>query len=459
MLSRSASGDNDLDLLIGRADVQRFTGILFGLGFKQAQDPSPQQMPGVLDYYGYDKEADKLVHVHAHYQLVLGHDATKNYRLPIERPFLESSVQGDLFKVPAPEFELIVFAIRMALKHSTWDAILGRQGSLSIAERQELEYLEARASQTRIYDTLDQHVPYVDAMLFDDCMRSLQPNCPFWRRITVGQRLQSRLRAHARRSQIPDLFLKLWRRVVGAVRRRIFGQVSRKHMASGGAMIALVGGDGAGKSTVVDGLHTWLSKEFDTVKVHMGKPPWSWTTIAVRGTLKIGRSLGMYPYTRAPIRYTFDINSVVFPGYPWLLREVCTARDRYLAYVKARRFATNGGIVICDRFPLPQIQLMDRPQSERMTSTVQTNRLIKFLIKQEEKYYRHIMLPELVIVLRLDPEIAVQRKTDEDAASVRARTTEIWELDWQQTPTHVIDANQSKADVLSKLKVLIWSEL
>jgi thymidylate kinase len=459
MLDRSARGDTDLDLLIGRADVQRFTGILCRLGFKQAQDPKAPQMPGVLNYYGYDKEADKLIHVHAHYQLVLGHDATKNYRLPVERPYLESSVQGDLFKVPAPEFELIIFVIRMALKHSTWDAILGGQGTLSVAERQELEYLKARASQTRIYDTLDQHVPCVDAALFDDCMRSLQPNWPFWGRVMVGQRLESRLRAHAHRSQIPDVCLKLWRRAVGVVRKRILGQVSRKRMASGGAMIALVGGDGAGKSTVVDGLHTWLSKEFDTVKVHMGKPPWSWTTLAVRGTMKIGRSLGLYPYTRSPIRYTFDINSVAFPGYPWLLREFCTARDRYLAYTKARRFATNGGIVICDRFPLPQVQLMDRPQSERMTTTVRTNRFIRFLIEQEEKYYRPMTLPELLIVLKLDPEIAVQRKPDEDAASVRARTTEIWELDWQQTHAHVIDASQSKAEVLSKLKALVWSEL
>ena len=33
-LDRSASGDNDLDLLVSRADVPRFTGILYRLGFK-----------------------------------------------------------------------------------------------------------------------------------------------------------------------------------------------------------------------------------------------------------------------------------------------------------------------------------------------------------------------------------------------------------------------------------------
>ena len=85
-LDRSASGDNDLDLLISRADAGRFTEILFRLGFKQTQAPFDKQMTGVSDYYGYDDQADKWVHVHAHYQLIMGHDMTKNFHLPIEEP-------------------------------------------------------------------------------------------------------------------------------------------------------------------------------------------------------------------------------------------------------------------------------------------------------------------------------------------------------------------------------------
>jgi hypothetical protein len=114
-----------LDLLVGV-----LTGTIFRDSYRcdLCQASVEKQMPGVQDYYGYDEEADKLIHVHAHYQLILGHDMTKNFRLPIEKPYLESAVQSELFKVPAPEFEFIVFVIRMVLKHSTWDAILGREG-------------------------------------------------------------------------------------------------------------------------------------------------------------------------------------------------------------------------------------------------------------------------------------------------------------------------------------------
>ena len=362
-LDRSASGDNDLDLLVSRADVSRFTELLYRLGFKGAKAPAVKQMPGVLDYYGYVSEVDKFVHVHAHYQLILGHDMTKNYRLPIERPYLESAVQGDLFKVPEHEFEFIVFVLRMVLKHSTWDAILGRQGTLKIAEREELAYLQARINLDRVYDILKQHLPYINGELFDRCKQTLLPACSIWTRIKTSQELQTKLQAHARRPLLIDTFLKLWRRAVQAIHRRVFRFTPKKHLESGGARIAIVGGDGAGKSTAVDALYAWLAKDFDTIKVHMGKPAWSWTTVTIRGILKIGNLLGLYPWE--PFNETYTQKSLVSPGYPWLLREVCRARDRYWTYRRAQRFAVNGGLVILDRYPLPQIQLMDGPRTER----------------------------------------------------------------------------------------------
>lgn len=458
-LDRSASGDNDLDLLVSATDVQRFTEALYRLGFKQAQAPVEAQMPGVMDYYGYDEDADKVVHVHLHFRLILGHDRTKNYRLPIEEPFLASATQGKLFKVPTLEFEFIVFVIRMILKYSTWDVIISRDGTLPKSARQELAYLQPRVNWPQVYETLQQHLPYVDQALFDACVRSLGPDCPIWNRIKVGQQLHSKLYPYARRPQITDVCLKHWRRLGRGIRRRIFGNLPKRRLAHGGAMIAIVGGDGAGKSTVVEELYTWLSKDFDAIKVHLGRPPWSWRTTTVRGALKIGHLLPTLFKRGSSFRAGAGGNPPVFPGYSPLVWHVLAARDRYLAYVKGQRFATTGGLVICDRFPLPQIKLMDGPQLERIVDPTHRNRLINFLARLEKSYYPAIVPPELLIVLRVDPEIAVQRKTDEDTASVRRRCQEIWTVDWQRTRAHVIDACRPQAEVLSELKSLLWSEL
>ena len=471
MLARSASGENDLDLLISRADAPRFTEILFRLGFRQVKAPVEKEMPGVQDYYGYDEQAEKWVHVHAHYQLIMGHDMTKNFRLVLEGPYLESASQGELFRVPAVEFEFIVFVIRMILKHSTWDAIIGREGKLTTSERKELIYLQAGSNQQRLQEILKRHLPYIDTKLFRGCVQALQPGGPTWHRIKTGQELQIRLRASAVHSLPVDAFLKLSRRGILMIRRRIFKSSSKYHLAIGGAMIAILGGDGAGKTTAVDALHPWLAKNFEAIKIHMGKPAWSWTTLAVRSILKAGQMLGLYPL-EASFDETIQQKSLVSPGYPYMIREVCRARDRYWTYIKARRLAAKGALVILDRFPLPQIQIMDGAQTEQFIRQLQhgprakqfltprlESRFARFLVGLEESYYHQIVFPELLIVLRVNPKIAVQRKTDEDPISVEKRSTEIWELNWEKINAHVIDASKSKAEVVSELKTLIWSQL
>jgi hypothetical protein len=104
-------------------------------------------------------------------------------------------------------------------------------------------------------------------------------------------------------------------------------------------------------------------------------------------------------------------------------------------------------------------RLASSPQAAGVMSPHPSSRMTKLLINLEESYYARIVLPELLVVFLVNPEIAVQRKTDENPVSVRERSKEIWELDWKHTDAHIIDTSQSKADVLSELKALVWSEL
>ena len=456
-LDRSARGENDLDLLVSRPDVEQFTAILSRLQFKEARGSATKQVPGILSYHAYDREADKFVHVHIHYQLVLGHDMTKNYHLPIERAFFESAFQDSFFKIPVPELEFIVLVIRLVLKHSTWDAVLGRQAALSRSEQQELEYLQGLIEQARVPRILEQHLPFIGATFFDQCLQTLRPGCSLWTRLKAGQRLQRKLRAHSRRSLTSDVCLKYWRRTLGVYRRYILLCSPRKRLAKGGAIVALVGGDGAGKSTAVDGLYAWLSK-FATIKVHLGKPTMSLSTLAIKATSKMCRLAGTFLKGKYSVQAA-ENKPYGFPGYLQSLRRVCIARDRYRTYARARRFASNGGLVICDRYPVPQITLMDGPQSDSRPNGGRAKWFARFLVQTERTYYQHILLPELLIVLRVDPEIAVDRRTDGEEATVRARCQEIYEMDWRQTPAHVINAGRSKAEVLSDLKSIIWAEL
>jgi thymidylate kinase len=458
-LDRSETAENDLDLLVSRKDAQRFIKILLQLGFKGTEAPIRDHLPGVLNFYGYDHSADKFVHVHTYFQLTLGHDLSKNYRIPIEEPFLRSSTRVGLFNVPAPEFEWIIFIIRMVLKHFTWDTLIIRQGNLSDSEQQELEYLRPRIAHNQVQRLLEEYFPYIRKDLFHSCEQSLLTGHPHLTGIITGHKLQRSLLPFTRRQHLYDSILKLYRRYTWALQKRFFHYDPKQCPLSGGLFIAIIGGDGAGKTTAVDSLREWLKPHFDIFQVHLGKPKPSMLTLFIRGILKIGRTLGLYPYMRAPVQYTQTRNEIIFPGYPWLLREICTARDRYLTYIKAKRIANKGGLVISDRFPIPQVKFMDGPLAELMTGGIKNNWFIKLMIELEGKIYKSISPPDLLIVLRVNPEIAIQRKVDEEPLSVYARSEEIWNIDWQRTSAYVIDGNHSKAEVLSELKKVIWSKL
>jgi thymidylate kinase len=452
-LHRSLSGENDLDLLIRRSDADCFSAVLQRLRFKAAETPG-RALPGVLNFYGHEQACARPIHVHAHYQLIVGDDLTKNYRIPLEEAFLESSTREGVLRIPPPELELIVLVLRLALKHSTWDAALSRRTSVPKNAVAEVRFLQERVDDELLYVLLHRHLPFVGQQAFADQLRSLSVEGSLRSRARSGHRLTGDLSACARRPRWRDVSLKLWRRAGGIADRIWKRPHPRKRLAAGGALIAVVGADGAGKSTTVESLAAWLSRDFSLTRFHLGRPPASVATRCVRALGRLRTGALLLTRGRAAARREASPTSSLR-----MLHAAALARDRYRVYVEARRVATNGGLVVCDRFPLPQLTSMDAPRITKPPTEGLAGRLGRRLAARELRYYRAISSPDVLIVLRVDPDVAVARKPDEPADFVRGRWQQIWDIDWDALGAHVVDATRPEKDVLEEVKNIIWDRV
>ena len=458
-LDRSARGDNDLDLLVHRSDGQSFGEILARLGFREARLPPAREHPGVSHHYALDGPSGRFVHIHAHFQLVVGDDMTKNYRLPIELPYLASVQGGQLFPVPAPEFELAVFVVRMMLKHATWDAVAFGNGRMGAAERRELTWLADRADPDRTLDVVREHLPGLGTDLWERCLASLQPSRSIVQRTATGREMLRALTPHARRSASVDTWLRVARRGMWGTKHYVLRRPTRKRLARVGATVAVVGGDGAGKSTAVAGLTDWLDSTLVVRRTHLGKPRPSLLTLAIKGPMYVGRAAGLLPSTGL----TVDPRTAQpedFPGRAWAVWQLLTARDRRREYHRARKVADAGGIVLSDRWPLRQISLMDGPRTTWLAPHLNGGGgVVRRLVSAEGRCYANVAPPDVLVVLRVDPEVAVARRTDEEAGFVRRRNSEIHAVDWTGTGAVVIDASQPADEVLAQIRRVVWERL
>lgn len=447
---RWASGEGDIDLLVDPASAPVFTELLGRLGFQPALAPREEQIPGVESFFGYDPGLAKLLHVHAHYRLVVGRAWATHYRLPIEQPLLDTAVPRSPFPIPAPHVELIVFVLRTILGRSLRQELGKRGADWLNGIQDQLRSLAVRADRLTVHELLGRHLACVEPGLFDACLGSLRPGFSPWHRALLRRRLAKRLRAFARHPSLADTIRRVTRRLV-TLNGRLEGPLRGKRLARGGTTIALLGGDGSGKSTCTAELYRWLAPNFATMTAHLGRPPRSVLTLVVGVLLKVRNAL-----RRSAARADPDGDPTVFPGYVALLRHVCTARDRYRLYVKVRDFATAGGLVLAERYPIAQNRPLVGPVIRGFVALAPNRRLATLLRNAEEWYYRQILPPDLIVVLRVEPEIAVRRKTTEPPDYVRRRARIIWDVDWSATRARVVDAGRPLVDVVAELKTIVW---
>ena len=260
----------DLDVLVHRADARRLTRLLTDVDFKRFGDGG-HGYPGVEDYLGFDPDTGRLSHLHLHYQLTLGEQFLKGYRLPWEDLVLDTRTMDAEHGVYVidPNLEALLLVTRAALKLRARDYLLAAAGYRYIrgGALRELRWLARRVNRDRLAALARPLVGDEAAALLSEIVADVAPSIRqlrAFRRIVRpslgGYRMYGAIAARRRR----------WARELGwvwvAVRNRLRGMSKRStRTAPQGGVAVTVTGPQVRATAVAQELIAWLSPELAVV--------------------------------------------------------------------------------------------------------------------------------------------------------------------------------------------------
>lgn len=459
-LEETLAAAEDIDLLIDRRDAKLFHTALLENGFKLAQSRSGIGHPGIFHAFGLDEASAELVHVHAYFQVVSGDSLVKSYRLPIEKLLLEQTRYLHGVKVPVPEAELVLFALRIALKHTGPIEILMANRHYRGVSR-ELGWLREAANAERAEALCTAWFPTIDPPLFRQLLDAIEAERAVARRVVLGWRLAWRLRGLRRLSPMVGAVSRLWRVLAMLVNR--FRRRRDLVPQAGGMIVALVGPKASGKSTIAQVLEARLGSHIDVVRVHAGKPPATALTLLPRLLVPAARLLfskeraGEYekPERRREKRYSLL----------YILRMAMLAYERRKLLSWALRTATAGSVVITDRYPSESVGAIDSCCFDEAALARCGSPLNRWLMNRERALYQGLPKPGLLLCLEAPIETTIERDARRlkqggpDATAVRRR----WALESRPKPfggqTIRIDTSRPLDETVRTVVGAVWSAL
>jgi thymidylate kinase len=458
------AGRTDLDLLVEREDASAFADVVRELGFKPFISHPSRRFPAVDDLLGYDPETGRLVHLHVYYQLILGEHFVKNHRLPFERALIAASRPEGGVRIPPPELEVAILAYRTLLKYRDADATkdllrAGHRGGIPREALAELRTLIAATSPDAVAAAMREHMP---GLAPEPVMRlmGIVAERPRDAQALVSVRRQARRALRPfERSPARSAWWRYMRARVGAqwpfrLLTRSAGRraVKRKSPQAGGLMVAILGSDGAGKSTAVSHIVDWLAWRLNVSVAYLGSSQPSRGTAATKRAAKLARAA----IRRLRGGEADRIGGVA--GVLMALRYHGDARDRARRAHAAHGLASRGVLVLLDRYPLPNVTVRGRAlDGPRIRDTLDASHgLIAGLAAREERLYRELPRPDHLIVLRVSAAVAKSRRPEHAADDLAARAEAMAALDAGDLPMTVIDADRPLDEVLASVRATIW---
>jgi thymidylate kinase len=213
-------------------------------------------------------------------------------------------------------------------------------------------------------------------------------------------------------------------------------------------LIAIVGCDGSGKSTLTELLQPWLAEFQPTVICHLGKQSGN-----------MGRTLVRLPLLGAPLEKSIRnkvrlVRKEKGADLPTALGIYAFVVRRGFRFRRMMRLRRAGNTILTDRYP--QIDVpgsLDGPGLGNARTTGPEG----WLRRREQRKFEEMVahLPDLVIRLNVSLEVAHARKPDHRRESLARKIGDLARLTYQGATIVELDAEEPLETVQAKAKAVI----
>jgi len=424
------SGRGDTDLLVAAEQYEHATELVRGCGFQQIPSSPWRAQPFVSDWFRVDPAIGSLVHVQLYGKLVLGSAFDAQIEVPGAHSLFGRVSEG-CPHVPSAADAAVLRLCRASLARP-WNPGRGTRAllaeALELARQVSLPELEAAAALFPP-DTARVILKSFSGADLRGLRRQLRTHRS--QRRAGGESLPSRILAGVARWNRATLRLPV---------------LSRRQLSRPAPVIAVIGSDGSGKSTVARMLAATLHEKLDTRFCYFGTGdgPSSW----YRKPLVILKELRSWAMRRAKPRQGDGGGSRdQVPGLAKALWAVAVGMERSAKMKRVRRAATAGWIVVTDRYP--QIEIPGIHDGPRLHNWIEAGGVRGFLSRWENKVYRSLSdnRPSFVLHLAVSPETAQRRRPQEHIDELVRRVEVAAKLRFGDCPRVIIDADRPLDEV------------